>query len=80
MIPQKRRATIIFLALVCVRERVTHSEERRERERERREKESASCCFYAVLESQAGELVRTRVRTSILSLPLILIINNKYIK
>ena len=76
MIPQKPRATIIFLALVCVRERVTHSEERRER----REKESASCCFYAVLESQAGELVRTRVRTSILSLPLILIINNKYIK
>ena len=58
----------IFLTLVSVR--VTESEEKRGERREKREKESASCCFYAVLESQDGGIVRTRVRINTVSLPL----------
>ncbi|KAK7369007.1 hypothetical protein VNO80_11041 [Phaseolus coccineus] len=38
----------------------SHRVKRREK-REKREKESASCCFYAVLESQDGGFVRTRL-------------------
>lgn len=50
--------------------------EEREERRKKREKESASCCFYAVLESQDGGIVRTRVRISTVALPLFI---KKYI-
>lgn len=53
----------------------SHRVKRREK-REKREKESASCCFYAVLESQEGGIVRTRVRINTLAPPLLI---QKYI-
>lgn len=68
---ERNEAWAIFLGVVCVRVREWRKGEEREWER-------ASCCFYAVLESQDGELVRTRVRTNILASPL-LIINHQHI-